>query len=442
MPTRRAPHLAAALAALASATLASALAPAAPTTTAAASAVLDAVCDWAVALDVGSNVLKGLDAARNPLNASIFINGNLARALLASHALAANATRRDAALRWCDTLLTLQAAEGYWGAGYPAVGPVAGDMYFGDTGTAVQALALCRAEAAKRGDGAAAARYLGAHARYLTFVTRGSRGVPEGRPPPAPATGWVTKGAYPAAAVGCGYYKGHLSTAPYVIASATTGAAAGSELYAALGAVGEGAAARPHLRQGKDAPPLGVGIGLSRDEAKRLAAGTLEYISSLVSAANGSVPYVIDGEPADWVSWPFDTMTYVFEGAIAADLAGSVSTGEVARALEPCVRFIVRAQNDDGSWGALGSSDQQRSPRVATALAWWLTRVDPADEQAAAALTAYVKFIAGGPPKAYGLLALINTLGFTAFWAADMLRFGVTFGRRTSPPLPARLDSD
>ena len=82
---------------------------------------------------------------------------------------------------------------------------------------------------------------------------------------------------------------------------------------------------------------IGVGIGLSRDEAKRLAAGTLEYISSLVSAANGSVPYVIDGEPADWVSWPFDTMTYVFEGAIAADLAGSVSTGEVARALEPCV---------------------------------------------------------------------------------------------------------
>ena len=84
------------------------------------------------------------------------VNGNLARVLLATWRLqegsadhTGNQTLLDAGLSWLDSLCDQQAeiqtskgnAGGYWGAGYPVTGP-RGSIYFGDTGTAVTALAL------------------------------------------------------------------------------------------------------------------------------------------------------------------------------------------------------------------------------------------------------------------------------------------------------------
>ena len=56
-------------------------------------------------LDVGSNEINSA-IAKDSLNTSIFINGNLARVLLASHRITGDATHLDEGLKWCDTLVS------------------------------------------------------------------------------------------------------------------------------------------------------------------------------------------------------------------------------------------------------------------------------------------------------------------------------------------------
>ncbi|NLE60934.1 MAG: hypothetical protein GX616_21525, partial [Planctomycetes bacterium] len=59
-------------------------------------AYLDDINGWIMTLDVGSGVLKNT----NDTPTSIFINGNFARVLMASHAIRPNKARLDEALRW------------------------------------------------------------------------------------------------------------------------------------------------------------------------------------------------------------------------------------------------------------------------------------------------------------------------------------------------------
>ena len=160
-----------------------------------------------------------------------------ARILLAAAKIGgdANATRscafRDTALRWCDKLVTEQAPAktaagapaGYWGVGYgPGPGSL-GNVYFGDTGTAVTTLAMCYREVGGANT-ARGSKFMKAMRLYRSFVVGGCAGGLKGRGGPSP--GWVL----PSGAVGCGYYKGHLSTKPYVIATGTTGGAFLAEL--------------------------------------------------------------------------------------------------------------------------------------------------------------------------------------------------------------------
>ena len=91
----------------------------------------------------------------------------------------------------------------------------------------------------------------------------------------------------------------------------------------------------------------------------------MRYVLSLVSPANGSVPYVIDCEAPDWGTWPLDTMTYVTEGAVAAWLRSPSLRPFLNETLRPAADFILGAQNAEGSWGrrAARDSDAGVTPR-------------------------------------------------------------------------------
>ena len=79
-----------------------------PATAATARHLLAQLNDWIMTLDVGSEEVHNYDPARNPLNHSIFINGNFARVMLASSRLTGNETHRREGLRWCESFVSEQ----------------------------------------------------------------------------------------------------------------------------------------------------------------------------------------------------------------------------------------------------------------------------------------------------------------------------------------------
>lgn len=156
-----------------------------------ATSTLNGLAEWIMGLDVGSNVLKNITKIPGNQPASIFINGNLARVLLAASRIAGVGTPaaqeawRNEGLRWCDTLVSQTHAATtskgdpavYWGAGYPVPYPQVGEIYFGDTGTAVTALSLCYSLTT----GQRAQSYLQAMERFAAFVLDGCTTAPPGR---------------------------------------------------------------------------------------------------------------------------------------------------------------------------------------------------------------------------------------------------------------------
>lgn len=130
------------------------------------------LCEWILALDVGSNHLKGNFTPSGVANDHhIFINGNLARVLLATHKITGNATFLKEGLRWCDKLVSIQYTletstgeiGGYWDTGYETI-------YIADTGTAVTNLVV-GFHMSK--DATQKASFLSALKRYANFVTKG-----------------------------------------------------------------------------------------------------------------------------------------------------------------------------------------------------------------------------------------------------------------------------
>ena len=69
-----------------------------------ARALVATLADWIMGLDLGSGTVKGYDPSLNHLNHSIFINGNLARVLLASSRLTSNSSHSAEAMRYCEAL--------------------------------------------------------------------------------------------------------------------------------------------------------------------------------------------------------------------------------------------------------------------------------------------------------------------------------------------------
>ena len=157
------------------------------------SPLLRGIADWILTTNVQSNIITHHN---DSLSESIFINGNLARVLLAAHTIFDDdAAYLETGLGWCDTLVKLQVhqathdgradAAGWWDTGY-------NELFIADTGTAVTALALCydltradvvsdhrhaqRRRAPPQPERAAA--YLDSMLRFADFVVNGTATTP------------------------------------------------------------------------------------------------------------------------------------------------------------------------------------------------------------------------------------------------------------------------
>lgn len=350
------------------------------------------LCAWIMGLDVGSNQLKGTEDTAT----SIFINGNFARVLLASYRITGNRAHLDEALRWCDTFCSIQqrtsTSKGEEAGFWPDCGPQ-GNIYFGDAGTAAHALAAISKEA----EADRQAVYRAAMERMARFILDGCAEDPQGLGRNATDT-WVIREGADAGALGCGYYRGKLSVEPYTIATATSGGAFMSELFALTHAT----------------------------EYREVATGAVQWLLG-TRRDDGEIPYTLAGQTLD--SWPLDTMSYCTEAFLAADLLlGDVALNEkMRRELEASVRWMLGGQNPDGSWGKLRSADQQRSPRAVTLLTWaspWTEN----REAAADAVERYCRFLLKPEnSKAYGVKELVRTSGFVGLALADILKPNCTF---------------
>ena len=320
---------------------------------------LEQLSDWIVGLDIASGTLAESGGRLcSPCStiedrSHIFVNGNLARVLLATWRLqegtagrAGNQTLLDAGLSWLDSLCDQQAAiqtskgnaGGFWGAGYPVVGP-RGSIYFGDTGTAVTALALGWHLSENQTQ---KARFLETMERFAAFVLEGSSTPPPGKNGTcdgfvSPASSGVNAGA-----VGCGYYAHRPSTLPYTIATGTTGAAFFSELYSIT----------------------------RKSHYTAIVNGSIDYLAR-VTLPSGEIPYILDGHNSTSVNpdrsvgvWPLDTIAYCTEGIAAAGLHFPGMARGVAAQFKSTVDYLLQTQGEDGYWGRPASGDRERSPRV------------------------------------------------------------------------------
>lgn len=427
---------------------------------------LEHVANWTAHLSLPSNHLRMPPNSTVPAAGGtdhIFVNGNLARVLLSTYRLQASAQKEPEYLRqglaWCDTLVELQAPivssrgnpAGYWGVGYglapncsyPPTAALSGycahsgDIYFGDTGTAVTTLALCHKLSP---DDAQRARYLGSMQRFATFVLEGSKTAPVHKKGIVDSFVDGESGA-----VGCGYYKclnrtsdncanvpGHPSDpsdlncpsrSPYVIATGTTGAAFFAELY-----------------------------GITRNETyAAVATKALAFARTLVMST-GEIPYVLDGAncstlgcrsvatgksiplggPGYVGTWPYDTISYVTEGVLSVALNIPAQKATLVKQWKPTVDFLLATQDKDGAWGEGRPSDVMRSPRVMSLLSWWLSAVEtPAykDKPTQEAVARYLAFLrrAGFGPGSYGVCDNTVTTGMAGLAAADAMQFGVSY---------------
>ncbi len=360
-------------------------------------AYLKDLCDWTLTLDVGSGQLKNTkDTAW-----SIFINGNLARMLMAAYQITGNRAYLDEGLRWADTfvqqqriVITSKGEEGgYWGDAGPT-----GNIYFGDAGTAATALALaCRYATPARQQ-----IYQRAMDRYVRFLYQGSIDDPQGKGRGA-ATTWFVQAAAAKGAIGTGYYRGHLSPHPYTVSTATTAAAFLSEYFALT----------------------------RKPEIARDAYAAASWLMSLQTP--DGIPYIIDG--TSQTHWPLAVMTYCGEGFIGVHtlVDDKVARDGIARGVKPTIEWLIKTQNADGTWGATRSDDQQRSAGVLSLLNWYYTSVER-DERVRNAADKYIAFLLDpANSQTHGVKELVRTTGFVGLAIAEVLRPGITFRGGVAP---------
>jgi hypothetical protein len=349
---------------------------------------------WILGLDAGSQILKNTEDTAD----SIFINGNFARLLVASHRIAGTETYLREALRWGESFyhqqrlaMTSKIDEaGYW---VDLSRNPRGNIYFGDGGTAASALAvvLGYAEPKKKN------LYLGALERYARFVIDGCLIDPQGLDREASA-GWVIRQGEDRGALGCGYYLGHLSLKPYTISTATTGGGFFSALFALTGSA----------------------------EYREIARGAVTWLLK-IRKTDGEIPYILDGETSQ--DWPLDTLTYCTEAFVPAwiYLKDEKTMPLLRSGIKPTIDWFLALQNADGSWGEMQSPDQQRSPRAVTLLAWYYRNVEK-DPKIKEAILKYCRFLLD-PDKsaAYGIKKLVRTTGFAGLTVAEILLPGSTY---------------
>ena len=356
---------------------------------------LEDINKWIMELDLKSGSLSNVKGVKE----SIFVNGNFARVLMASHKITGNKAYLDEALKWCDVFCGQQRITftftmekgGFW-TDFPQPRR---NIYFADAGTACTALAIgCRLADKKR-----QARYLEAMERYALFVRQGCLTDPQGLGRKA-AKSWVIREGQNQGAIGCGYYRDHLSLEPYTIATATTGGAFFSELFAIT----------------------------SKQEYKEVAQGATKWLLK-IRDKNGEIPYLIDGFPAKRWNLPLRTITYCTEAFVAADvhLKDSEIESLLRKELKPTVQWLLAKQNPDGSWGKLKGHDQRGNPRVIMLLAWYYRQAD-ADPEVAESVRRYCHFLLDKEnSKAYGVKESARITGFVGLAVAEIVAPESTF---------------
>jgi hypothetical protein len=167
---------------------------------------------------------------------------------------------------------------------------------------------------------------------------------------------------------------------------------------------------------------------INRDpELKTISTDTVLWILS-TRKPDGELPYIIEGQTTS-ASLQLCTMTYCSEGIIAVHthLADAGTRARIEREVKPCIEWLLRTQNADGTWGKARSQDQQRSPGVVTLLAWYYRTVE-ADPRIAAAVQRYCRFLLNPDnSKQYGVKSLVRTTGFVGLVVADLIEPLITF---------------
>lgn len=302
---------------------------------------------------------------------AIFVEGYNERTLLGLYEITGERRYLDHVRKYVHKLLGLQDPAGFWGTGYKSV-------YFADTGSAlglfINFYKFATPEERKRID-TALERYF-----ELLLVKGDSTGKPF---------------VHPGGSLGVGFSRyvdgkaeGDLNK-PYTISTALTGA----EVFAAW-----------HYMKGDG-------------RYKQMAMKACDWmLDTMVGeeppdpwAAPGQIPYYIDdwnpgGKDRFWVwkRWPYDTSAYCGEGFLAAwtyidDKAFRTRLGKRVR---PHIDWLLRTQNDDGSWAAKGSGDQLRSHGVVNLLLWYHEQIER-DPRIADALRRYVVLLLDETRSAY-----------------------------------------
>jgi len=283
---------------------------------------------------------------------AIFVEGYNQRTILGLYEI----TREDQYLEhvrtWVEWLLAYQKPEGYWPTGY-------GDVYFADTGSAL-GLLINYHKFATADEQRAIDRALERYADLLLV-----RGDSQGRP-------FVHEDG----SLGVGYHadkEGNVQSdlnKPYTIATALTGA----EIFAAMYYM--------------------TGQSRYKDIAVRACDWLLDTM-----APSGQIPYYIDDwnpgrkdQHYVWQRWPYDTSAYAGEGFLAAwtYVDDPAFRQDLGRRVRPHIDWLLRTQNDDGSWATKGSGDQLRSHGVVNLLLWYNENIQRDARIAAAVRRWYV----------------------------------------------------
>jgi hypothetical protein len=388
--------------------------------------LLSRITAWIMTLGVGTNYIpKAADCHTSTGTGCqyIFINGNLARVLLASYKITGNTTHLAEGLKWCDTLVKLQhygtsgdgkQPVGWWDTGYE-------ELYIADTGTAVTALALCYDLA--DGHHARRSAYMDAMLRFARFVQYGVNRTPQCEPilpghtscsydgnQSQTSNGWI-KGphatpALDAGGLGDGYYKGSVNLPPYTISTALTGGVFFTELYALTDA------------------------GARADDTADYASISHGAVGWLLAHmfANGTIPYIID--PPTSEPHEYQCITYSAEAFIDLHLRFGESVLPQLQKLNATIGFLLQKQGPTGQLLPGGTPGEiERSPRSASLMQWWYMAVDPTNERLAMALKKYlVDWLQSEEgAKAEGVASRAMSSGFIGLVAADLIQPWSTF---------------
>ena len=382
--------------------------------------LLASIAAWIMTLDVGSNEINSA-IAKDSLNTSIFINGNLARVLLASHRITGDAAHLDVGLKWCDTLVSLQvpakthdglATGGWWNTGYD-------DLFIADTGTAVTTLGLCANLAT---DTSRKAKYMEALTRWSTFVRGGVATTPkctpilrkhkncsfDGTPSKGEVTdSWVITSGAEAGGLGDGYYQQKINILPYTISTALTGGVFFAEYYF----LGLQTLPRQEL-----------------DAVKGIAQGAVKWLLGKVQP-DGTIPYVID--PPTTVPHQYQCITYSAEAFVDAKLRwGGELVPAMVGGLNKTVEYLLKTQLPSGALMNGTSGEIQRSPRAISLLQLWDQMSASADPRVADAVSRYFAWLE--TPDGAAAATLRTTAlatGFIGLAAADLIDEWSTFVR-------------